>query len=123
MICQEYAMIFLTNMDTIAHKILARAKRHGAGWVFSAKHLTDLGDRAAIDQALSRLAKDSRIRRVARGLYDLPKSTPYSVRSRQIRTRWRRLLQSRPATVFRFRPHAPPTCLGFRPRCPRRRCI
>jgi hypothetical protein len=69
-------MIFLTTMDTIANKILARAKRHGAGWVFSAKHLTDLGDRAAIDQALSRLAKDSRVRRLARGLYDLPKIHP-----------------------------------------------
>jgi hypothetical protein len=69
-------MIFLTDMNTIAKKILARAKRHGAGWVFSAKHLTDFGDRAAIDQALSRLAKDGRIRRLARGLYDLPKIHP-----------------------------------------------
>ena len=72
-ICQKYAMIFLTDMDTIANKIVARAKRHGAGWVFSAKHLADLGDRAAIDQALSRLAKGGRVRRLARGLYDLPK--------------------------------------------------
>jgi hypothetical protein len=69
-------MIFLTDMDTIANKILARTKRHGAGWVFSAKHLADLGDRAAIDQALSRLAKDGRIRRLARGLYDSPKIHP-----------------------------------------------
>ncbi len=76
MACQKYAMIFLTDMDTIANKILARAKRHGAGWVFSAKHLTDLGDRPAVDQALSRLAKDGRIRRLARGLYDLPKIHP-----------------------------------------------
>jgi hypothetical protein len=44
--------------------------------VFSAKHLSDLGDRAAIDQALSRLAKNGRIRRLARGLYDLPKIHP-----------------------------------------------
>jgi hypothetical protein len=69
-------MIFLTDMDAIANKILARAKRHGAGWVFSAKHLTDFGDRAAIDQALSRLARDRRIRRLARGLYDVPKIHP-----------------------------------------------
>src|SRR5262245_49748254 len=74
--CQKYAMIFLTNMDTIANRILARAKRHGAGWVFSAKHLSDLGDRAAVDQALSRLARDRRIRRVTRGLYDLPRIHP-----------------------------------------------
>ena len=59
-VCQKYAMIFLTAMNTIANKILARAKRHGAGCVFSAKHLSDLGDRAAIDQALSRLAKERR---------------------------------------------------------------
>ena len=76
MVCQKYAMIFLTDMNTIANKILARAKRHGAGWVFSAKHLTDLGDRAAIDQALSRLAKDGGIRRLARGLYDWPRIHP-----------------------------------------------
>ena len=31
MVCQKYAMIFLTDMNTIANKILARAKRHGAG--------------------------------------------------------------------------------------------
>ena len=63
-------------MDTIASRILARAKRRGAGWVFSAKHLSDLGDRAAIDQGLSRLARDGRIRRLSRGLYDLPKIHP-----------------------------------------------
>jgi len=61
-------MIFLTDMNTIANKILARQAAHGAGWVFSSKHLTDLGDRAAIDQALSRLAKDGRMRRLAVGL-------------------------------------------------------
>lgn len=76
MVCQKYAMMFLTDMNTIANNILARAKRHGAGWVFSAKHLSDLGDRAAIDQALSRLAKDGGIRRLARGLYDWPRIHP-----------------------------------------------
>jgi hypothetical protein len=63
-------------MDTIAQKILTRAKRHGAGWVFSARHVSDLGTRAAIDQALSRLAKNGSIRRLARGLYDLPRIHP-----------------------------------------------
>ncbi len=63
-------------MDTITDRILARAKRQGAGWVFSAKHLSDVGDRAAIDQGLSRLARDGRIRRLSRGLYDVPKIHP-----------------------------------------------
>ncbi len=75
-VCQKYDMLFLTDMETIANKILTRTKRHRAGWVFSARHLGDLGDRAAIDQALSRLAKDGRVRRLARGLYDVPKIHP-----------------------------------------------
>jgi hypothetical protein len=63
-------------MITVADKILARAKRHGAGWVFSAKHMSDLGTRAAVDQALGRSVKDGSIRRIARGLYDLPQVHP-----------------------------------------------
>jgi hypothetical protein len=63
-------------MNGIADKIIARAKRRGAGWVFSAKHLADLGARAAVDQALSRLVKNGKIRRFSRGLYDLPRVHP-----------------------------------------------
>jgi hypothetical protein len=63
-------------MNAISDKILVRAKRRGAGWVFSAKHLSDLGARPAVDQALSRLVKDGNIRRLARGLYDLPQVHP-----------------------------------------------
>jgi hypothetical protein len=36
----------------------------------------DLGTRAAIDQALSRLTKAGEVRRVARGVYDIPKTHP-----------------------------------------------
>lgn len=63
-------------MITVADKILARAKRHGAGWVFYAKHMSDVGARAATDQALGRLVRDGSIRRLARGLYDLPQVHP-----------------------------------------------
>ena len=63
-------------MITVADKILARAKRHGAGWVFSAKHMSDVGTRAATDQALGRLVRDGIVRRLARGLYDLPQVHP-----------------------------------------------
>ena len=37
------------------------------------KDFLDLGSRAAVDQALSRLAKSGDLRRVGRGLYDLPR--------------------------------------------------
>ena len=46
--------------------------RQKPGRVFSAADLMSLGSRAAVDQALSRNARAGRIRRVARGLYDLP---------------------------------------------------
>jgi len=39
-------------MITVADKILARAKQHGAGWVFSAKHMSDLGSRAHADDGV-----------------------------------------------------------------------
>jgi predicted transcriptional regulator of viral defense system len=48
-----------------------RAKREGA--VFGAKDFLDLGSRAAVDQALSRLERSGFIRRVSRGIYDYPR--------------------------------------------------
>jgi len=44
--------------------------------VFSSGNFTDLGNPDAIRQALSRLAKAGKIRRIRRGLYDLPRSHP-----------------------------------------------
>lgn len=46
--------------------------RQAPGRVFSAADFVELGSRAAVDQALSRNVRGGRIRRVARGLYDLP---------------------------------------------------
>lgn len=57
----------------LADKIMSRIKRHGRGsGVYCAKDFLDLGGRAAVDQALSRLAKAGTLRRVGRGLYDWP---------------------------------------------------
>ena len=44
--------------------------------VFSSGNFTDLGNPDAIRQALSRLVKAGKIRRIRRGLYDLPRSHP-----------------------------------------------
>ncbi len=44
--------------------------------VFGAKDFVDLGSRAAIDQSLSRLVRAGKLRRVRRGLYDLPAANP-----------------------------------------------
>ena len=56
--------------------ILKSVRRLGGGTVFTARHFLHLGSRAAVDQALSRLAKQGAIRRVRRGVYDLPKTHP-----------------------------------------------
>lgn len=58
----------------IANKVLARLRSAAAGTVVSAKDLLDLGPRAAVDQALSRLARQGRIQRVRRGLYAWPRT-------------------------------------------------
>jgi hypothetical protein len=55
----------------------ARAQSaRGSRLVFTTKDFLDLGDRAAVDQALSRLARDGAIRRIRRGFYDIPRVNP-----------------------------------------------
>ena len=46
---------------------------HGRGWAFSSVDLINKFDRQQIDNILSDLSKDKKIRRVARGIYDYPK--------------------------------------------------
>ena len=60
-------------MQSIGNNILRRIRGRGRGSIFSAKDFLDLGSRAAIDQALSRLSRTGKIRRLRRGLYDYPK--------------------------------------------------
>ena len=57
-------------------KIMARALASGRGSVFTPSDFLDLAERSAVDQALSRLARNGKLRRLARGLYDLPKVHP-----------------------------------------------
>jgi len=60
----------------LADDILHRVRGHGRGFVFSARDFLDLGARAAVDQALGRLTRDDQIRRLDRGVYDLPHIHP-----------------------------------------------
>ena len=61
-------------MTGIADKIMQRVSVHASGrWVCTPKDFLDLGSREAVDQALSRLAKAGRLRRVGHGLYDVPR--------------------------------------------------
>lgn len=63
-------------MQTIDKGILSRIRGSGAGSVFSPSQFVDLGERSAVGVALHRLAKAGKIRRIRRGLYDLPRAHP-----------------------------------------------
>jgi len=61
----------MNTTHSIAEKILTRLRaRRGP---VPTRDFLDLGNRAAVDQSLSRLARTGEIRRIQRGLYDLPK--------------------------------------------------
>lgn len=61
-------------MSGVADKIMERVAAHQNGrWVCSPKDFLDLGSRGAVDQALLCLANAGRLRRVGRGLYDMPR--------------------------------------------------
>jgi hypothetical protein len=63
-------------MIDVSSRLLSRMKSRTPGCVFGPRMFDDLGTRAAVDQSLSRLTKAGKIRRIARGIYDIPKTHP-----------------------------------------------
>lgn len=61
---------------SIEKQLQRRIFGSGRGAVFTPTHFLDLGERNAVDKALSRLAGAGTIRRLVRGLYDYPKQHP-----------------------------------------------
>ena len=58
----------------VADKIMHRVRARGRGkWVCTPTDFLDLGTRASVDQALSRLVKSDDLRRVGHGFYDWPR--------------------------------------------------
>ncbi len=66
----------MKTSNPIVNKLLKRIRGHGRGTVFSSADFMDLGNRAALDQALSRLVRQKVIRRLAPGLYHYPRINP-----------------------------------------------
>jgi len=62
--------------NSIDARILAAVRAKDKGAVFSPADVLDLGSRAAVDVALHRLVEQGAIRRLARGVYDLPREHP-----------------------------------------------
>src|SRR5580692_8070112 len=63
-------------MQSMRDQIVARIERLGEGKAFSAKDFLDIASRTMIDVTLADLALDGKIRRVRRGLYDMPRVNP-----------------------------------------------
>lgn len=63
-------------MQTKGYQIVTRIERLGPGKAFSAKDFLDLASRTMIDVTLAKLAQSGQIRRLRRGLYDVPKFNP-----------------------------------------------
>jgi hypothetical protein len=61
-------------MTHVQDVILDYLRHRSRGKVYTSKDLVHLGNRAAVDQALSRLARDGTVQRLARGLYYYPRT-------------------------------------------------
>ncbi len=66
----------MTTPASVPDRVMKRVRASGRGSVFTPRDFLDMAARAAVDQALSRLAKAGHLRRLARGLYDFPKLHP-----------------------------------------------
>jgi len=64
------------HVQSIDNKIISRIYGHKKGWVFTPSHFSDLGSRDAVASTLKRHRQSGRIRRLARGLYDYPRTDP-----------------------------------------------
>lgn len=60
-------------MQSIPKQILREITKHEADWVFSQKDFMELAGRNALEQAFFRLLHGGEIRRIGRGLYDVPR--------------------------------------------------
>ena len=58
--------------QSIDSMVVRRIYGRRRGWVFTATHFLDLGNRTTVAKILERLADEGTVRRLARGLYDYP---------------------------------------------------
>ena len=70
-----------TTMERLTARILEEARQRPEGAAISAKALLHLGNRAAVDQTLSRLVVRGGLLRAGRGLYVLPVKGKFGVRA------------------------------------------
>ncbi len=64
------------HLKSVDNQLLSRICAKGGGWVFTPADFLDLGSRTAVGLALMRYARAGTIRKLARGLYDVPQKHP-----------------------------------------------
>ena len=64
-----------TPASSIPAAIRVRTSAPAQPRVWTPEDFADLGPRTAVDQALHRLVASSKLRRIARGFYDTPRTT------------------------------------------------
>ncbi|MYA49862.1 MAG: hypothetical protein F4045_02070 [Chloroflexi bacterium] len=69
------------NATSLPHRIMNHAAVLPEGALLFPATLLHLGNRAAVDQALSRLARSGRLLRICQGIYALPVETRFGQRS------------------------------------------
>ena len=74
--CIIFNMIHLLPAKSLNQQILARVAKKGRDWAFTPHDFADMGDPRGVGMALTRLVRDGKIRRIARGLYDCPHPHP-----------------------------------------------
>lgn len=70
-----------SQMPTLAKKVLQHASQLSEGTPLSAKELLHLGNRAAVDQVLSRLTRRGELMRAGRGVYLRPVKNRFGTRA------------------------------------------
>jgi hypothetical protein len=62
--------------QTMQYQVFERIRHFKPGRAFMAKDFLDIASRGTVDMALSALLREGKIRRIQRGLYDVPKLNP-----------------------------------------------
>jgi hypothetical protein len=75
---------YAVAMSNLAQQVLTLAASLPEGASLSAKTLLHLGSRAAVDQALSRLARSGALLRAGRGVYVLPVNGKFGARAPEV---------------------------------------
>lgn len=86
-------------MQRLTEQVLEHVAGLAEGVPISAKELLHLGSRAAVDQALSRLARRGRLLRAGRGLYVRPIETRFGSRSPSVESLVQAIAGSKGETI------------------------